>query len=75
MEGRSRSFVCLIIASLLGVGFAASPLFFEDFNGQSWKTNFVQSTDEKYSGVLVSEVPEGLEDAGVKVRSCCVRTS
>lgn len=59
--------VALIAASLLGATLAASPLFFEDFAGEAWKKSFVKSTVEKYSGELVAEVPEGLEDAALKV--------
>lgn len=69
MRARTRAFTALIAVSLVATSSAASPSFFEDFNGPSWKSNFVKSTVDKYSGVLVTEVPEGLEDPALKARA------
>lgn len=67
MRRGSPALFALIAASLLAATLAASPLFFEDFAGESWRKSFIKSTVEKYSGELIAEVPEGLEDAALKV--------
>jgi calnexin len=67
MKVRTRFVLAVIAASLLGQSFAASPIFFQQFGDSSWKSSFKQSTDSKYSGELVAEVPEGLTEPALKV--------
>ncbi len=67
MKVRTRFVLAVIAASLLGQSFAASPIFFQQFGDSSWRSSFKQSTDSKYSGELVAEVPEGLTEPALKV--------
>jgi hypothetical protein len=67
MRGLTKIVLTVIAASLLGQSFAASPIFFQQFSGSAWKSSFKQSTDSKYTGELVAEVPEGLTEPALKV--------
>jgi hypothetical protein len=67
MRGRTKFVIAVIAASILGHSFAASPIFFQQFSGSDWKSSFKQSTDSKYTGELVAEVPEGLTEPALKV--------
>jgi len=67
MRGRTKFVLAVIAASILGHSSAASPIFFQQFSGSAWKSIFKQSTDSKYSGELVAEVPEGLTEPALKV--------
>ena len=64
---RAGPIFALLAALLIGQSFGASPIFFQQFGDNSWTSNFKQSSDSKYSGILKAEVPEGLEEPALKV--------
>ena len=67
MTGRFKSLSAVILLALLGSSFSA-PQFFQDFSGADWQSSFVKSTDEKYNGELVTEIPESWTQPGLKAR-------
>lgn len=58
--------LAVAVSCLLGVSYGASPVFFQQFSDDSWKSSFKQSTDSKYNGQLVAEIPEGLKEPALK---------
>ena len=63
---RQRLLRCLLTLAVTATLARAAVHFTEDF-GAGWDERWSHSTEEKYNGKFVAEVPEGADDPALKV--------